>query len=54
VGGAANRQLIEYLAKLLDTRKSSVTIASGERSRTKRLLVPPDCKNRLLSLNDIC
>lgn len=54
VDAAANRQLIEFLSKTLDVQKSSVTIASGERSRTKRLIVPPDCKNRLLSLGDIC
>lgn len=54
VEGAANQQLIDFLSTLLDIRKNSVTIASGARSRTKRILVPSDCKNRLLSLGDIC
>jgi uncharacterized protein (TIGR00251 family) len=51
---AANRQLVEFLSKILDVRRSDVTIASGLHSRTKRLVVPQECKNRLLSFVDIC
>ena len=54
VDEAANRQLVKLLSEILDTQKSQVTIASGSHSRTKRLLVPKDCKNRLLSFVDIC
>jgi uncharacterized protein (TIGR00251 family) len=54
VEGGANRQLIRFLSKLLDVRQSEVTIAAGAKSRTKRLVVPATCKNRLLSFVDIC
>lgn len=35
VDGAANAVLIDFLARLLDVPRRSVTIASGERSRDK-------------------
>lgn len=37
--GAANAELIEVLADLLDVPKRAVTIVSGERNRTKRVRV---------------
>lgn len=37
--GAANTELIEVLADLLDVPKRNVTIVSGERSRAKRVRV---------------
>ena len=39
VEGAANAELIELLAGLLKIPKRSVTILSGERSRTKRIRI---------------
>jgi uncharacterized protein (TIGR00251 family) len=39
VEGAANAALIELLAKHLAVRKADIAIISGERGRTKRLLV---------------
>ena len=39
VEGAANAELIKLFAKKLDVPKSSITIVSGESSRTKRLRV---------------
>src|SRR5882724_984395 len=35
VNGAANEACVEFFAKSLKVRRSSVTIASGERSRSK-------------------
>jgi uncharacterized protein (TIGR00251 family) len=39
VEGAANEELIELLADLLEVPKRSVTIVGGERSRNKRVRV---------------
>jgi uncharacterized protein (TIGR00251 family) len=39
VDGAANAELIEVIAELLAVPKRAVTIASGDRSRTKRLRI---------------
>lgn len=39
VDGAANQALTEFLARLLGVPRRSVTIASGERSRNKRVRV---------------
>ena len=50
---AANRELIKFLSQYLDVRKTDVRIASGAHSKTKRLIVPDTCKNRLLSIADI-
>lgn len=51
--GAANERLIEVLSDALDVPKSRIAIASGFKSRSKRLVVPLACKNRLLRLSDI-
>ena len=39
VDGAANAELIQVLAEALDVPKRAVSIASGERSRQKRVRV---------------
>jgi uncharacterized protein len=39
VDGAANVELIEVMAALLEVPKSAVTIVSGDRSRQKRVRV---------------
>ena len=54
VDEAANRQLVKLLSKALDVQKTEVTIASPSHAKTKRLVVPNTCKNRLLSFEDIC
>jgi len=51
--GAANRRLIEVLSGALDAPKSEIVIAAGLTSRSKRLVVPASCKNRLLRFSDI-
>jgi len=38
-GGRANKAVIRFLAKALDTKKSSVEIRSGEKSREKQVAV---------------
>ena len=53
VDEAANQHLIRLLAGALSVRKRDISIASGGHSHTKRLLVPADCENRLLSYPDI-
>ena len=39
VEGEANKALVSFLSKLFGIKKSSFRIASGEKSRTKRILV---------------
>ncbi|MDX1578370.1 MAG: DUF167 domain-containing protein [Gemmatimonadota bacterium] len=39
VDGAANRELVAFLAKRLGVPKSAVRIAAGERGRRKRIVV---------------
>ena len=39
VDGAANAELVELMADLLDVARSAVTIVSGERGRSKRVRV---------------
>jgi uncharacterized protein len=39
VEGAANAELVELLARLLDLPKRNITIVSGEKSRLKRVRV---------------
>jgi hypothetical protein len=39
VEGAANAELLDVLAEVLDVPKRALTIVSGERSRSKRVLV---------------
>jgi uncharacterized protein (TIGR00251 family) len=48
VEGAANKACLQFLAKALGLPKSSLAIASGESSRTKRILIrlnPQDTQN---------
>jgi uncharacterized protein len=40
VDGAANKALIRYLAKTLGLPPTSLTLVSGETSRTKRIRIP--------------
>lgn len=49
VDGAANEELIRFIAELLDVRRDDVSLVSGATSRSKRLFVrgPVD---RLLTL----
>ncbi len=55
VEGAANKLCQEFLAKLLGVPRRDVTLAAGDRSRHKRLLVvgipPDDVRKRLTILN---
>lgn len=39
VDGEANKQLIQFLAKLFRVKKTSISIVSGEHSRRKRVCV---------------
>ena len=39
VEGEANKALVSFLSKLFGIKKSSFRIASGQKSRTKRVLV---------------
>ena len=48
VEGAANKACLQFLSKALGLPKSSLTIVSGESSRTKRILIrlnPKDTKS---------
>jgi uncharacterized protein (TIGR00251 family) len=53
VEGAANDELVSYLADLLDVPKRAVVIVSGERSRSKIVRVTgvdaDTCRTRLAS-----
>jgi uncharacterized protein (TIGR00251 family) len=50
VEGAANAELVKLFAKKLRVAKSSVTIVSGETSKTKRLRVDGVDAERLRSV----
>ena len=50
---AANKELIRFLAHLLNVKKSDIALVAGAHSRRKQLEVPEACKNRLLSFQDI-
>ena len=41
VGGAANKQCVQILAKILDLPKSAVTITGGQTGRLKQISVRP-------------
>ena len=53
VDEAANTELLRFLAGFLGLKKQALVIVSGRHSRRKLLEVPDDCKNRLLSFEDI-
>jgi uncharacterized protein YggU (UPF0235/DUF167 family) len=53
VDDAANRRLIAVLSDALGVAKADVAITSGSTSRTKRVAVPAECKNRLLQFGDV-
>lgn len=48
VEGAANKLCIEFLAKLLKTSKSSITLISGDKSRHKILKITGMSRKELL------
>ena len=50
---AANNRLIRFLSGALGLKKSDLTVVSGRHSRRKLLEAPDECKNRLLSFEDI-
>ena len=50
VEGAANAELIKLFSKKLDVPKSSITIVSGETSKTKRLRVSGVTSEQLRSV----
>lgn len=49
--GAANRELLSFLAKALGVKKSSIHLISGEKNRRKRVqikgLTEEECASRL-------
>ena len=46
----ANEALVEFLAQLLKTPRSAVSILSGERSRTKRIEIRGVTRQQILAL----
>jgi uncharacterized protein len=46
----ANEALVEFLAELLKTSRSAVSILSGERSRVKRIEIRGVTRQQVLSL----
>ena len=43
VDGAANAELIEYVAEVIGTRRQTLSIVSGQQSRQKVLLLSAQC-----------
>lgn len=54
VDGAANKACLQFLAKTLKVPKSTLTIQSGESSRTKLILIrlPPDNTMTAIQLHE--
>ena len=50
VEGRANEALVEFLAGLLKTSRSAVSILSGERSRVKRIEIRGVTRQQILNL----
>ncbi len=48
VEGRANRECIKLFADLLDTARGNVSVASGEKSRTKQILISGDAQHDLM------
>ena len=46
----ANEALVDFLAELLKTPRSAVTILSGERSRVKRIAIRGVTRQQILNL----
>ena len=53
VEGAANRELLIFLAGCLGAGRGSLRLEAGEKSRLKTLSGPSDIKKALLDLPDI-
>lgn len=51
VEGAANRELVKFLAELLAVSRSDITIVSGETSRLKRVRMPRAAYDALLLMS---
>lgn len=56
VDGKANRELARFIARELGMKKNHVTLASGERSREKTLLLrgltPAEAREKLITAHD--
>lgn len=50
VENKANIALLEFLAEMLGIRKNKLALASGEKSRIKRVLILPDANPNLTAL----
>ncbi len=50
VEGSANEALVEFLAELLKTSRSAVSILNGERSRVKRIEIRGVTRQQVLNL----
>ena len=50
--GKANKELLSFLAKLLNLPKKDIILASGEKSRNKILRLPVSAKEKLEELID--
>ena len=48
--GRANEALVEFLAEVLKTSRSAVSILSGERSRVKRIEIRGVTRQQILNL----
>ena len=53
VDEAANTELLRFLARSLGLKRQDLVLSSGRHARRKWLEVPAECKNRLLSFEDI-
>lgn len=53
VEGQANTELISYLSKLLNLRKSDLSLDRGSKSRHKTIIVSKDCDTTLEKLTEL-
>lgn len=53
VGGAANKELLSFLAKYFSLRRRDFSIKAGERSRVKTVSAPASIRDALLGLPEI-
>lgn len=53
VEGQANTELISYLSKLLNLRKSDLSLDRGSKSRHKTIIVSKDCDTTLEKLTEM-
>lgn len=53
IEGKANEKCVKFLSKLLDVPKTSISIISGDKSRSKLIFVkgnPAELENKILNL----